>query len=602
MQNQRSNLVVLLLVVLLTVLQSLLPCLVLAQSLRNEPTRILVKLQSQSAIQRELQQWSNQAASKTTSQSGNAGQFLTTGIICDIKAVIQSASSPMLTKAYNNGFARLQQLCPPTVGSPEHQEKSGLERIYVAECREGISVNEALEKLKTSGLLHEAFEYAEPDYIGCGAGAECSLSDDPNKSAQLQSLIPNDQFFSSQWGLRNVGQTIGGNVGNVGADANLAPAWSITQGSETMILAILDSGQPTNVASMPDFFGRLMQGYDFVNNDNDPTDDHGHGSNVMSIATAKGNNSAGIAGVDWRCRIMSVKILDSRNSGQYSWWISGVRFAVDMGAKVLNMSVGGSGRSNALEDAIKYAHSKGAIIVACMMNTNNNVPYYPAAYTETIAVGATNNRDLRAVPFCFSATSGSNYGAHLDVVAPGELIAGYRNTDGAVTTWCGTSQATPIVSGIVSLMLAVQPRLTFEQVRTILRSTATDRIGPLTEDTQGWDEYFGAGRVNAEAALQAALRTTSVGNTVENGTRIDAVYPQPATSETTFLLSLRQTSHVKITLHTMLGREIATIADKILVAGQHSVFWNCQDTPSGVYAYRLEIDGAVRSGFVNVVR
>ncbi|MCU0424258.1 MAG: S8 family peptidase [Candidatus Kapabacteria bacterium] len=569
-------------------------------------SQILLKVKAQSALWSEIQ--AVQRSNATTQQRVDKKEVPETW---NLAVQANDLTTPLLSTAYTLGVERLWGLLPNIDRSNREALQCGLERIFVAELRTGQDVEALLQKLAAPNsalnLLAASLEYAEPDFIGSGGGVEVSVAaNDDKKSALLQSLIPNDSFFGSQWGLRNTGQTFGGNVGKIGADANLTPVWSMTQGSDTLILAVLDSGQPVGAATMPDFAGRLMQGYDFVNNDSDPTDDHGHGSNVMSIATARGNNGAGIAGVDWRCRIMHVKILNSSNSGQYSWWINGIRYAVDMGAKVLNMSVGGSGRSTALEDAVKYAHSKGAIVLACTMNTNSNTTFYPAGYAETIAVGATNNRDLRAAPFCFSATSGSNYGAHLDVVAPGELIAGYRHTDGAVTTWCGTSQATPIVSGIVSLMLSVHPRLTFTQVREILRSTAIDRIGAASEDTQGWDEYFGAGRVNAEAALQAALRITSVQNTNQNinqtGTRIDAVYPQPASNEATFLLSLEQPSRVKFTLFTMLGQEITTIADKILSAGQHTLVWECGNMPSGVYVYRAEMGGMVRGGVVNVVR
>src|SRR5690606_38147307 len=121
-----------------------------------------------------------------------------------------------------------------------------------------------------------------------------------------------------------------------------------------------------------------VQGWDFVNNDNDPTDDHGHGSNVAGIAAATGNNGAGYAGVDWNARVMILKILDNQNFGNYTNWALAIRYAADNGANIFNMSVGGSGFSQLMQSAIQYANTKNAIVVACMMNTNTSVPYYPA--------------------------------------------------------------------------------------------------------------------------------------------------------------------------------------------------------------------------------
>lgn len=574
------------------------------------PKRMLLKIKAQSALEAEVQ--ALKAALPMQSRKGDSE----VGAVWNIGEIVGQQSAPMLSLAHSAGIQTLQQLCPNLDLTNKEAYQCGLDRIYVAECRTGYEAQSVLQTLTTSKALALSLEYAEPDYIGSGGGVFAGEANTvaknnedggvrKNTTAKLQSLTPNDPYFSVQWGLQNTGQRVGSKNGKIGADANLTAAWSLTQGVDSIIVAILDSGQPIGAAAMPDFAGRLLPGYDYVNNDADPTDDHGHGSNVMSIATAKGNNGAGIAGVNWNCKILPVKILNSSNSGQYSWWINGVRFAVDKGAKVLNMSVGGSGLSNALWDAIIYAHSKGAIVVVCMMNTNNNVPYYPAAFPESIAVGAINNVDERAVPFCFSATSGSNFGSHLHVVAPGEQISGYRNTDGAVTNWCGTSQATPIVSGIVSLMLGVQPTLTFDEIRTILKNTAADRIGLVSEDTQGWDMYYGWGRVNAAAAVQAALALRQMSAVQESSgleSFLETIYPNPTSDEATFALKLYQSAHVKLTVYTMLGSVLHVVADSTFASGQHNFIWRTLGLPNGAYGYRLEVGGVVRSGFVSVVR
>lgn len=576
------------------------------------PTRLLVKIKAESALWNEIETTMRTEQAQQKVRSQNEAEVLNL-------AQLDKSTTPMLAAAHTAGVERVQQLCPNIDKSNKEALKCGLDRIFIAEMRSEQETQTFLRTIHSSSLkaLAQSLDYAEPDYIGYGAGDyadnECTViqeepprnGDNEKKGASLQSFTPNDPYFTQQWGLQNTGQTIGGKTGKAGADANLPAAWSITQGTDSVIVAILDSGQPVGAATMPDFAGRLLAGYDFAYNDADPTDDHGHGSNVMSIATAKGNNGVGIAGVNWNCKILPVKILNSNNSGQYSWWVNGVRFAVDKGAKVLNMSVGGSGQSSALWDAITYAHSKGAIVVVCMMNTNNNVPYYPAAFPESIAVGAINNQGTRAVPFCFSTTSGSNYGGHLLVVAPGEQIAGYRNTDGAVTNWCGTSQATPIVSGIASLMLSVQPTLTFDEIRTILKNTAIDGVGLASEDTPGWDMYYGWGRVNAAAAVQAAkaLREMSaVRETSRLDPLLEVVYPNPTSDEATFTFTLPIASNVKLTMYTILGAPLLTIVDNVFSAGRHQVVWQSAGLPSGVYGYRLEAGSKMQSGLVSVVR
>ncbi|MFY7998295.1 MAG: S8 family serine peptidase, partial [Candidatus Kapaibacteriota bacterium] len=216
-----------------------------------------------------------------------------------------------------------------------------------------------------------------------------------------------------------------------------------------------------------------------------------------------------------------------------------------------------------------------------------------------------NNQDVRAVPFCFSATSGSNSGQHIDVVAPGELIAGYRHTDGAITNWCGTSQATPIVAGVISQMLTVQPTLTFAEIRTILQTTSVDRVGPPNEDTQGWDMYYGWGRLDADAAVRAAqaLRMTSTQHVSVLEPILQGVFPNPTSGEATFTLNLSKAAHVKLTIFTVLGNTLQTLADNTLSMGQQRLVWQSVGLPNGVYGYRLEVNGgAVQSGFIGVIR
>jgi hypothetical protein len=367
----------------------------------------------------------------------------------------------------------------------------GVERIFVAELTEGANLEEVLRNLAADPDV----EYAEPDYIGHGDGRGRPSAAGLNHVA----LEPGDPGLNWQWGISNTGQSPF--FGTPGIDVNALHAWDITTGDSKTILAVLDTGIALN---HPEFAGRIMQGKNFVNTSKDPADDYGHGTNVASVAAASGGNGIGIAGMNWSCRILPIKILDSHNSGQYSWFAAGFIYAADNGARVINISAGGSGQSQALADAVTYAQSLGVIVVACMMNSNNETPYYPAAYPGVIAVGAIDIHGARVVPFCYSSTTGSNYGSHIAFVAPGNYILGLDYIDFSTSDyWCGTSQATPFVSGLVTLMLAVNPPLTTQQVYDALKAGARDQIGPANEDAPGWDKYFGWGLIDSYKSLLA---------------------------------------------------------------------------------------------------
>lgn len=401
------------------------------------------------------------------------------------------------------------------------------------------------------------FEYVEPNYIGRGSGVMGELE-----------TFPNEPLFSRQYGLYNDG-TFTNSTAVVDADTDMELAWDIEKGDSSIIVAVLDAGLRLN---HPEFQGRLwnnkleivngkdddgngyiddIYGWNFAYEDNNPTDDQGHGTNVTGIIGANPDNGIGYAGVDWRCKIMVGKILNNQNSGSYLWFAEGIYYAVDNGARVINMSVGGSGNSKALEDAVNYAYENGVIIVACMMNENNIVTYYPAGYKNTIAVGSTDPNDERSSPFPWRATSGSNYGQHIDVVAPGNYIYGlsYNSDNNYNTYWSGTSQATPLVAGICSLLLSQDPDRNPDEIRAILRETAEDRVGRSNEDTPGFDIYHGYGRVNAYRAL------TYSKSEVENKTNQAeiSIYPNPTNH---FIKIETEVLIEKIRIYDMLGQEM----------------------------------------------
>ena len=174
---------------------------------------------------------------------------------------------------------------------------------------------------------------------------------------------------------------------------------------------------------------------------------------------------------------------------------------------MLSICLWGNSNSAILKDAINYAVDKGVVVVVCMMNTNSQNTFYPAAFPAVIAVGSTDPDDTRTAPFFWSASSGSNYGTHISVVAPGNFIFGlhYKSNTNYTSYWGGTSQATPLVAGIASLLLAQKPSRTPAEIKSIIQSTSEDQVGDPLEDIEGWDKYYGYGRVNAFKALSQIL-------------------------------------------------------------------------------------------------
>lgn len=299
-------------------------------------------------------------------------------------------------------------------------------------------------------------------------------------------------------------------------------AWNVATGSPSVIVAIVDTGiayeNYDKFCQAPDLAQtNFVPGYDFVNNDSHPNDDNRHGTHVAGTVAQSTNNSLGVAGVAFNTSLMPVKVLDSRGSGTYANVASGIRFAADNGAKVINLSLGGTADSLTLKDAVVYAYSKGATIVAACGNSNSASCLYPAAYDDyVIAVGATQYDETKA-PY-------SNYGPSLDLVAPGGNNNLDQNNDGyadgvlqqtfkdsrnvckfAYYFFQGTSMATPHVSGVAALLIAngnadangdgiTSP----DEVRTVLQQTAEDKGATGRDDTYGW------GLVDAFAALSFA--------------------------------------------------------------------------------------------------
>jgi len=449
--------------------------------------------------------------------------------------------------------------------------------------------------IKLVNVLDEV-EYIEPDYNAEGGGKQCNT----------EMTTPSDPLFNRQWGIYNNGTFFVSGMpftSENDADVDLDLVWDLETGDPNMLIAVPDTG--FNV-SHPELSGRIwtnpneipndgidndangyiddINGWDFVNNDNNATDDHGHGTNCSGILLASGNNGIGYAGVNWNSKLIPLKVLDSNNSGQYSWMANSIYYAVNKGAKVISMSIGGTGNSTTLFDAVQYAVSQNVVFVACMMNFNNSTTYYPAGYTSTldmIAVGSTDSDDDRTAPFFWSATSGSNYGNHITVVAPGNYIYGlnYISNTNYNTYWGGTSQATPLVAGVASLLLSENPNLTPAQIKNIIKNTAQDQVGATSEDTAGWDMYMGWGRVNAFQAFQ------TLGQLESNTNSQEFEYINPINNNNLIIHSKgNYTGNYKLKVYNLEGKLMKNAEIKI-EKGTNSIDF---DLPAGTYIVSFE--------------
>ncbi|MFZ5916577.1 MAG: S8 family serine peptidase [Chloroflexota bacterium] len=306
-------------------------------------------------------------------------------------------------------------------------------------------------------------------------------------------VYPNDPYFDDQWGLHNTGKT----GGLADADIDAPEAWGLSRGDSDVILAVIDTGVDLD---HPEFAGRLTAGWDYVNDDGDPDDDEGHGTHVAGIAAAAGDNGSGVAGVAWNVRIMPIKVLDSDGEGYLSDVADGIRYAADNGAKVVNLSLGGSSdNEGTLQTAANYAYARGVLLVAASGNNGTYTIVYPAGNAHVLGVASTDNNDNRS--------QFSNYGPHVDVAAPGSDIYStawvgdadpYCNPT-VENPYCyksGTSMATPFVAGLAALILSRYPSYTPDQVADAIVHNADD-LGAA-----GRDDLFGCGRINAYASLR----------------------------------------------------------------------------------------------------
>ena len=544
--------------------------------------------------------------------------------------------------AFESAYKNLESLCK-TYNLSIKQKLEFTQREYLLEVH-GLSADSVFNAVEA--LKQEVFvEWAFPNIASQPMLETVSPEDinEPEDSNEIERIIPNDEYFTNLWHLYNTGQT----GGTAGADVNATKAWKVTTGDPNIIIAVLDSGVDIN---HPDLYKNIVPGYDFVDDDNVPTPSlinpyDAHGTLCAGLAAAKGNNLIGVSGVAWNCKIMPVKIADDDEFIADSDIATAFRWAATNGADVLSNSWGGYYSSQILYSAISDVtkkngigrEGKGCIVCVAAGNWQYGGPiFYPAAYPEVIAVGATDHDDQ---VWYYSAS-----GPELDIVAPSgaatrvdhfflgkpylwttdiQGLNGYsiENLDTTILdysdTMSGTSGACPLVAGAAALVLSVDPNLTNIEVRNVLLSSTHDLGEP------GKDYYYGFGKVDVNAAVHMALNPLEIPQTsdiilfVDNDAPDDPCVNNPdfsdpnedgtsqhpfdsiqkaidyaLSNETIVVLSGTYTGNGNRDID-LLGKNVKLISED----GPKTCVIDCQYTGQGFILINGEPDGTVIDGF-----
>lgn len=375
----------------------------------------------------------------------------------------------------------LQEIAQKYNVTPQLDNKLALEdRVYIIK-----GDRQRLEELRKSKLA-SAMDIIEPNYIyniptpqeGSWLGELLQPQTDDEATPALKG--PNDPFYSKQWNLHNIG---------------IMGAWDKTKG-KGITVAVIDTGI-TRVRDLVET--KFVPGYDFVNDRVEATDDNGHGTHVAGTIAQATNNGYGVAGVAYEASLMPLKVLNDYGGGTVADIAEAIKFAADKGANVINMSLGGGGESHLMKQAIDYAHQKGVVIIAAGGNENQNSVSYPARYPHVIGVSALGPDGERA--------SYSNYGAGIDISAPGgseagkilqETIDPENKGVGVFRAFQGTSMAAPHVAGVAALIEATGVTDPDEVLNILKQSSRVVKDDGLN--------YYGAGQLNADAAVQRAAQ------------------------------------------------------------------------------------------------
>jgi len=495
----------------------------------------------------------------------------------------------------------------------------GLIRVKLPQ---GTTVSDALDSL---GTLPEV-EYAAPNAYGAGF------------------FTPNDTLFTQfdlTWNLRNVGAT---------------GAWDVVTGDPSIVLAMIDTGVAYEDHQIPDYEranvkpgvtryrqspelpGPFLPGYDFVNNDDHPNDDNGHGTFTSTIAAGQANNHVGGAGIAFGVTILPVKVLMFDNGGEMAAIVQGIRYAADQGADIANMSLGFPPIGQLIErgvtkkvlkdffrplkDAIQYAQARGVILVAAAGNFSYPELSLPAGYPGVISVAATGVDDRVAsyssggVGLSFSAPGGDFTelnGDHIQDAIANLSIKPYRspgslcNPDSFNTFFFfGTSGAAPHVSGAVALLMSqgIRNQGLIEQT---LRATAINPWGRTNNN--GADYIYGAGIIQIDKAVRLAASRgpalLTLGAPGRMGTRL--LSENPSRGGANLSLRFSRPGTVRVQLYDVSGRLVRTLDEGSYPAGERVVRWDGKDdrgerVGSGVYFFRASTPDGVENRRVAILR
>jgi subtilisin family serine protease len=332
--------------------------------------------------------------------------------------------------------------------------------------------------LSTSDLV----DFAEPNYL---------ITADQSTTQ----TVPNDPRYPEQWALKNTG---------------MQQAWAVTTGSKRTVIAVLDSGidfthpdlsnnqwdntleKDNNRDNDGNGFTSDLHGWDFITNSGTVIDEQGHGTAIAGIIAAQGNNVTGISGVMWRAGLMSLRVLDSKGTGDVANAVEAIDYAIENGAQVINCSWGTDDESLALREAIKRAAQHGIIVVTSAGNQSRDIettPRYPASFDlpHLISVASTDNAD--------QLTSFSNWGmAHVSIAAPGTDILTTK-VSGDYQSVSGTSVSTALVTGVAGLIKTLRPWLNADRTRELILRGAR-QVPSLS------DKVAAKGIISAAGALE----------------------------------------------------------------------------------------------------
>ena len=374
---------------------------------------------------------------------------------------------------------------------------STVDRLYRLRFPDAAAAARAAEALRHDPTV-ESVDYdvemsVPPGELTSDAPSQ-DFSECANSAGSENRGFPNDRCFNYQWHLRQIG---------------LPDAWKLGQG-EGVIVAVIDTG----VSKVPDLAAtKFVAGYNFVANNKNADDDHGHGTHVAGTIAQATNNKLGVSGVAFGATIMPLKVLSAGGSGSVGGIAQAIRWAADHGAKVINMSLGGPLPSSTLRNAVKYARDKGTVVICAAGNDGRGSVSYPARYPGSVAVASTQ--------FDERTTFYSNWGKEIDVAAPGGNTRVDQNGDGKIDgvlqntinparrsetgyyAFMGTSMASPHAAGVAALIMGAGVTKP-DAVEAILLGTARKPKGSSELVNGRVDDHYGAGIIDAGAALKKA--------------------------------------------------------------------------------------------------